>query len=223
MGHRPLEAETSSERLSRPAELVQRARQLAQLNNVQFGRTGTSPVKPQDMDADADENADVLSGMGGLGASVSVTVSPTSLGTLVAGRVTENVETALEEVQQRLDDVEAELDADEKAEARDRATDQKIRDFYGVKQVGGEVLFACRFERASSVAVAGDFNGWSPERSRMKQGRRQGEWNMVVPLAPGRYRYRLVVDGKWITDPYNQYVEANQFGELNNVFEVDPA
>jgi hypothetical protein len=30
-----------------------------------------------------------------------------------------------------------------------------------------------------------------------------------------------VVDGKWITDPNNTYVEANQFGELNNVVEVE--
>ena len=48
-----------------------------------------------------------------------------------------------------------------------------------------------------------------------------GVWMAKLPLEPGRYRYRLVVDGKWITDPHNQYVEANQFGELNNVIEVD--
>src|SRR5688500_2585246 len=40
MGHRPVEVEpvASNERLSRPAELVQRARQLAQLPNYQVGR-----------------------------------------------------------------------------------------------------------------------------------------------------------------------------------------
>src|ERR1700759_698022 len=39
MGHRPLEVEpASNDRLSRPAELVQRAKQLAQLTNAQFGR-----------------------------------------------------------------------------------------------------------------------------------------------------------------------------------------
>jgi hypothetical protein len=50
---------------------------------------------------------------------------------------------------------------------------------------------------------------------------RPGEWRAVVPLTPGRYCYRLVVDGQWITDPHNRYVETNQFGELNNVIEVD--
>ena len=39
MGHRPVDIEqTPAEKLSRPAELVQRAKQLAQLTNFQFGR-----------------------------------------------------------------------------------------------------------------------------------------------------------------------------------------
>src|SRR5262249_29782296 len=42
MGHRPLDVEPApSEKMSRPAELVQRARQLAQLTSFQFGRNGT--------------------------------------------------------------------------------------------------------------------------------------------------------------------------------------
>jgi hypothetical protein len=32
-----------------------------------------------------------------------------------------------------------------------------------------------------------------------------------------------VVDGRWVTDPNNTYVEANQFGELDNVIEVGRA
>src|SRR5256885_12088964 len=44
MGHRPVDLEpTPTETLSRPAELVQRAKQLAQLANFQFGR-GTVPA-----------------------------------------------------------------------------------------------------------------------------------------------------------------------------------
>ena len=42
-----------------------------------------------------------------------------------------------------------------------------------------------------------------------------------LPLRSGRYRYRLIVDGRWVTDPFNKYVEANNFGELNNVVEVE--
>jgi hypothetical protein len=47
-----------------------------------------------------------------------------------------------------------------------------------------------------------------------------GPWTIRLPLRPGRYRYRLVVDGQWMTDPHNTRVETNQFGELNNIVEV---
>src|SRR5688572_7909614 len=49
MGHRPVEIEPAEgEKLSRPAELVQRAKQLAQLSSFQFGRgnSGTPAATP---------------------------------------------------------------------------------------------------------------------------------------------------------------------------------
>jgi 1,4-alpha-glucan branching enzyme len=101
-----------------------------------------------------------------------------------------------------------------------KTTAQKIEEFYGVKQVGEEVIFAAKFEDAKKVLIAGDFNNWSPMSTPMSC-ERPGVWRMALPLPPGRYRYRFVVDGKWMTDPNNQYVEANQFGDLNNVIEVD--
>jgi hypothetical protein len=107
------------------------------------------------------------------------------------------------------------------ADARERQTEQKIKEFYGVKQFGKEVVFAVRFDQANRVVIAGDFNGWSPDANVMAPGKRSGEFRMALPLNPGRYRYRLIVDGKWITDPHNQYVEVNQFGELNNIVEVE--
>ena len=48
MGHRPTEVEPAPvEALSRPAELVQRAKQLSQLANLQFGRTNMVQPKPE--------------------------------------------------------------------------------------------------------------------------------------------------------------------------------
>jgi hypothetical protein len=102
-----------------------------------------------------------------------------------------------------------------------RTTAQKLEDFYGVKQVGDEVVFAARFEDAKKVLIAGDFNNWTPASTPMTSSPIPGMWRMSLPLPRGRYRYRFVVDGKWVTDPNNQYVETNQFGELNNVVEVD--
>jgi len=90
-----------------------------------------------------------------------------------------------------------------------------------VKQFGEEVIFSARFEAAKRVLIAGDFNNWMPESTPMvKNGGAPGKWTMSLPLRPGRYRYRFMVDGEWVTDPNNKYVEANQFGELNNIVEV---
>ena len=72
-------------------------------------------------------------------------------------------------------------------------------------------------------------NGWALTSGALRGGTvstpmiatGQGDWKTRLPLQPGRYRYRFVVDGAWVTDPNNKYVETNQFGELNNVVEVD--
>ena len=104
--------------------------------------------------------------------------------------------------------------------ARPRTIEEKLDALYGVQQVGDEVRFAARFEGASKVLIAGDFNNWSPVSTPMASNDAPGMWITKLPLNPGRYRYRFVVDGRWLTDPHNVNVETNQFGELNNVVEV---
>ena len=86
-----------------------------------------------------------------------------------------------------------------------------------------ETINALRIIAAAApekVLIAGDFNNWSPMSTPMINRGRPGEFWMCLPLQPGRYRYRFVVDGKWMTDPHNTCVETNQFGELNNIVEV---
>jgi len=47
-----------------------------------------------------------------------------------------------------------------------------------------------------------------------------GVWQTKLHLPPGKYRYRLVVDGQWQQDPYNALTELNPFGGHNSVVEV---
>jgi hypothetical protein len=158
MGHRPAEPEPApTEKLTRPMELVQRAKQLAQLTNFQFGKN---------------------------------TVASLAGNTVAA------------------------IDAPRKT------TEEKIEEVYGVRQVGPDVVFAARFENAGRVLIAGDFNNWSPMSTPLQANGAPGKWTARLPLLPGRYRYRFVVDGQWVTDPHNDTVEANEYGELNNVVEV---
>jgi chromosome partitioning protein len=183
MGQRPLDIEPAVplEKLSRPAELAQRAKQLAQLTNVQFGRHTVAMQS---------------------NASTAVAEAPVAM-----NKEARFVDTERDE---RVPQIPAR-----------KTTAEKIDEFYGVKQMGSEVLFSAKFPQAGSVSVAGDFNSWSTSTTPLAEGNRPGDWSGRMILPAGRYRYRLVVDGKWMTDPHNTYVETNQFGELNNVIEVD--
>lgn len=69
------------------------------------------------------------------------------------------------------------------------------------------------------ICVAGDFNSWSPSSTPLKYNADSEVYEAVVPLPPGRYEYRLVIDGAWTQDPYNDQVA--EFGkEAGNIFEV---
>jgi chromosome partitioning protein len=198
MGHRPMETEqTPADKMSRPAELVQRARQLAQITNFQFGRNSvaTPPVLQTN-----DQTTPVAA------PAATTALAPMSL----APRIAEFVGPAKPEP------VAAAV-----ATAPVKTTEQKIEEFYGARKVGDEVIFAARFNEARKVLIAGDFNNWSAMSTPMQTNGQPGSWRTSLPLPRGRYRYRLVVDGKWMTDPNNQYTEINEFGEWNNIIEVD--
>ncbi len=98
---------------------------------------------------------------------------------------------------------------------------EKLAKVYGVRPTSQGLLFVQPANGAMSVSVAGDFNHWSATATPLRRDDMLEVFQACVPVPPGRYRYRLVIDGQWQNDPYNSYVESNPFGELNNVVEVD--
>jgi hypothetical protein len=50
---------------------------------------------------------------------------------------------------------------------------------------------------AREVFLCGDFNSWEPHSVPLKKNQ-MGEWEAVVPLAPGRYEFKTLADGAWI-------------------------
>lgn len=203
MGARPAEPEVAPDKMSRPQELVQRARALAQLANYQFGRNAV-PTIPQQQST---------GGMTIAPATTAPAMAP-AMGTATAS--TAGIQRIAAPAMQPV----GQSSAVASTQPVVRTTEQKLADFYGVKQLDDGVVFSARFDSARQVLIAGDFNNWLPMSTPMVRTPGVG-WSMKLPLSPGRYRYRFVVDGKWQTDPFNQYVETNQFGELNNVVEVE--
>lgn len=88
------------------------------------------------------------------------------------------------------------------------------------------VEFSCQAPDAKSVYLAGSFNDWNPEETVMEEG--GGIRKTELQLAPGRYEYKFVVDGRWCCDPARDDHDSsvaecvqNPFGTLNRIIEVE--
>lgn len=81
--------------------------------------------------------------------------------------------------------------------------------------------FIVKAPEARVVTLAGDFNSWRQDDVRLVKAETEGVWSVTVPLAPGRYKYMFIVDGKeWQTDPLAEAYEHDGFGHQNAVVEI---
>jgi chromosome partitioning protein len=86
-----------------------------------------------------------------------------------------------------------------------------------------EVVVRYRDAAASDVRIAGDFNGWVPDKGVRSLIESDGEtrvWTKILQLSPGTYEYRYVVDGEWRVDPENPEHAAGAMGPPNSVLVV---
>jgi hypothetical protein len=82
-----------------------------------------------------------------------------------------------------------------------------------------KVEFTLEAPWASSVKLAGDFTGWENQPVPMMHSP-EGIWFTTVPLVPGQYSYRFIVDGKWYDDPISNQHIPNPFGTKNALINV---
>ncbi len=74
--------------------------------------------------------------------------------------------------------------------------------------------------QAAAVGVAGTFNNWSPLASPLRN-LGAGRWGLQLPLAPGQYEYRFLVDGQWRRDPLARMQVTDFCGGTNSVLVVE--
>ena len=67
-------------------------------------------------------------------------------------------------------------------------------------------IFKIRAPGAKRVQLAGEFNDWDPDSHPLERDD-EGFWKVGLRLAPGKYEYKLLVDGSWWED----------IGEANSV------
>ena len=90
--------------------------------------------------------------------------------------------------------------------------------------VDGGVKFSYEDLSASTVHLAGEFNGWDPTAIPMSDDNGDGVWEVVTDLlqAGRSYEYKFVVDGgvAWREDPSNPNTVDDNHGGVNTIVSV---
>jgi hypothetical protein len=93
----------------------------------------------------------------------------------------------------------------------------------GTRGEAREIVVRFTDAEAGDVRIAGDFNGWVPDRGVRSLIASEGQsrvWTKILCLEPGTYQYRYVVDGEWREDPSNPVSEPGPTGQLNSILHV---
>lgn len=75
--------------------------------------------------------------------------------------------------------------------------------------------------KVSKVIVCGSFNNWNKEKDQLQDSRVTGVYELSIPLEPGNYIYKFLVDGKEILDPNNQEKAPTGFDDFNSVLRIN--
>jgi cyclomaltodextrinase len=77
------------------------------------------------------------------------------------------------------------------------------------------MVFDPKEKKYKTVRIAGDMNNWNPGKTNFKLNDKI--WETDLQLYPGKYQYKLVVDGKWMLDPANNESMDNNVGGYNSI------
>jgi len=83
-----------------------------------------------------------------------------------------------------------------------------------------KVVFLFEAGAGANIYVAGTFNGWDPAKDRLSDTDGDGIYEVTLELAPGRYEYKFVKDGEWLTDESAADFADDGFGGKNSVLFV---
>ena len=80
------------------------------------------------------------------------------------------------------------------------------------------MLFFFYGDQAKSVSLAGEFNGWDSNKTRLQKDE-QGMWRTAIAAPPpGLYHYKFVINDEWwLEDPTNGMKAPDGYGGLNSV------
>jgi hypothetical protein len=74
---------------------------------------------------------------------------------------------------------------------------------------------------ATSVKIVGSFNNWIPTEDYLMDRNEDGTWSKIIPLAPGEYQYKFIVDDKWVEDRNNPNIVTDPYGGRNSILSIN--
>ena len=81
--------------------------------------------------------------------------------------------------------------------------------------------FVFEVPKATSVSVAGDFNGWNPKAHQMTQNQNTKKWEILVTMKRGKHPYKFVINGsEWLIDSTATVFENDGVGGKNSVLNI---
>lgn len=80
---------------------------------------------------------------------------------------------------------------------------------------GKAIFYISQFKKSKKVILSGCFNEWNTTQNEMT--RTDSGWIISIPLKPGKYLYKFIVDGKWQLDQGNKLKEKDENGITNSV------
>ena len=105
-----------------------------------------------------------------------------------------------------------------------------------VEYVARQTFHIKGFESANNVSLVGDFNSWNDAAHRLERieggfetvwiagAKREVQveagWEINMQLNPGRYRYKYIIDGNWLSDPSHEYREDDGHGGYNSIVKI---
>jgi len=82
-----------------------------------------------------------------------------------------------------------------------------------------EVVFDLVAPAAKKVLLAAEFTAWDQNPLPCTKTE-DGRWTTSVPLKPGCYEYRYIVDETWQSDPCSRAEAPNPFGSTNSIIAI---
>lgn len=104
-----------------------------------------------------------------------------------------------------------------------RRSGRKGKHYPQLLDKSGRVRFSIAAPGATLVTIAGSFNGWNSDYTKLTRAQGSDVWSVVLKLKlHHNYSYKYLVDGHWIPDPANPRSEPDGFGGINSVIKFVP-